>query len=367
ILGLAKASQISSGDHDLDDAISAADVNEHGRATAEVLKNASSAVVIFGVNAAQHQQASQLRVLSKLIAKAAGCAFDEIPDGANAVGLARVGAQPRSNGRDAATMLAEPPKNLIVYHAGSQDTFAPSLFDKARGDAAFCVYIGAYACNGVRRTAHAVLPIGLPPEIDGTYVNLDGVVLTVAAGARLPGDARPGWRVLRVLGSALGLPGFDFTELSELRASLPVQGAVNAQSAHELPGQAQTQPDWKRKPLGTPAPDVDAPQTTQARADRKLIRLATVPIYRSDAVLRRAPALQAHPLNRAPALRVCAGDAAMLGLIEGGKADVNGASLPVVVDAAVPRGCAWIEGGHDATKSLPPYGAALTIAKAPTS
>ncbi|MEO6967770.1 MAG: NADH-quinone oxidoreductase subunit NuoG [Rhodanobacteraceae bacterium] len=405
LLGLAKALQISSGERDLDDAIDAAEVDDHALAAAEAVKSASSSVVIFGHAAAQHPQASQLRALSKLIAKVAGCAFDEIPDGANAIGLARVGAQPRSNGRDAATMLAEPPKNLIVYHAGSQDTFAPSLFDKARSDAAFCVYIGAYACNGVRRTAHAVLPIGLPPEIDGTYINLDGMAQQVAAGAKLPGDARPGWRVLRALGGALGLPGFDFTELSELRAllSLTPRAGENV-SARSLQGHAQTKPDWKRTPLGTSVIGVDAlsplppgegrsrRQATEGRAGEGtegskrddlrrtltptplsrgegpiLIRLATVPIYRSDSVLRRAPALQAHPLNRAPALRVCADDAAMLGLIDGGKAAVNGVNLPVVVDAAVPRGCAWIEAGHGATKSLPPYGAVLTIAKARTA
>ncbi|MDQ2971928.1 MAG: NADH-quinone oxidoreductase subunit NuoG [Pseudomonadota bacterium] len=352
-------------DRDLAEAIASAKDDEDVRAWFAALRDASSKVLVFGHAAAQHPRAAQLRALSKLIARAAGCAFNEIPDGANAIGLARVGVQPTSGGRNAAAMLSTPPKNLIVWHAGSQDAFSPSLFDKARTDAVFCVYIGAYACNGVRRTAHAVLPIGLPPEIDGTYVNLDGVVQQVAAGARLPGDARPGWKVLRALGGALGLSGFDFTELSESRASLPMQGAAREQDARTLLGQAQTQPDWKRKPLGTPAPDVNAPQNSNQ--DRKLVRLATVPIYRSDAILRRAPALQAHPLNRPPALRVCADDAAMLGLIDGGKADVNGASLAVVVDAAVPRGCTWIEGGFGATKSLPPYGAALTITKAKTT
>jgi NADH-quinone oxidoreductase subunit G len=71
--------------------------------------------------------------------------------------------------------------------------------------------------------------------------------------------------------------------------------------------------------------------------------------------------LQAHPLNRAPALRICADDARTLGLLGGTRADVNGAVLPVVIDAAVPKGCAWIEAGHAATASLPPHGAALAI------
>jgi NADH-quinone oxidoreductase subunit G len=83
--------------------------------------------------------------------------------------------------------------------------------------------------------------------------------------------------------------------------------------------------------------------------------------YRRLLLLRRAKALQKHLLNRAPELRVCAEDAQVLGVLEGAQADVNGTLLPVVVDAAVPRGCAWIEAGHDGTGSLPPYGAALNI------
>jgi NADH-quinone oxidoreductase subunit G len=66
-------------------------------------------------------------------------------------------------------------------------------------------------------------------------------------------------------------------------------------------------------------------------------------------------------LNRAPALRICADDARALALLDGVKADVDGVTLPVVVDAAVPKGCAWIEAGHAATGSLPPHGAVLTI------
>src|SRR5579875_403815 len=95
-----------------------------------------------------------------------------------------------------------------------------------------------------------------------------------------------------------------------------------------------------------------------------LCRLATVPIYRSDAVVRRAKALQAHPLNRKPALRLHENDARAHGLLTGVKANVDGAVLPVVVDPAVPEGCAWIEAGHQETASLPPGGAVLTITKA---
>jgi NADH-quinone oxidoreductase subunit G len=335
MLCTAKAAGVQSDDRALADAIAAADDHEEAHRWVAALRDAASSVVILGDAATQHPQASWLRALARGIAKATGSAFNELPSGANAIGLARVGAQ--SNG-GAKEILERTPKALVTWQAGSQDAFAPAAYDKAREAAAFYVYAGAYVCEGVRRTADAVLPIGLPPEIDGTYVNVDGTAQTVAAGSTLAGESRPGWKVLRALGGALGVAGFDFTDFAGAHA-----GVVDR--------------------VGKPAPAAVAgalapkPSSTEGH----FTRVATVGIYRTDAVVRRAKALQAHPLNRAPALRICADDARTLGLLEGVKADVDGVTLPVVVDAAVPKGCAWIEAGHVATGSLPPHGAALTI------
>ena len=95
-----------------------------------------------------------------------------------------------------------------------------------------------------------------------------------------------------------------------------------------------------------------------------LSRLADWPIYRTDAVLRRATALNAHPLNRAPAVRLNADEAARRGVANGASARVGNAVLPVVVDGTVPDGAVWIEAAHDLTATLPAYGASLTLSKA---
>ena len=334
MLCTAKAAGVQSDDRTLAGAIDAADDHEEARQWIAALREAGSSVVILGDVAVQHPQASWLRALARGIAKATGSAYDELPSGANAVGLARVGAQTAGGARD---ILEQHPKALITWQAGSQDTFAPAAYDRAREAADFYVYAGGYACEGVMRSADAILPLGLPPEVDGTYVNVDGLVQSLGAGASMPGDARPGWKVLRALGGELGVGGFDFVDL----------GAVHARIRERL-----------ERPAATPPGGLGERPT---RVDGKLTRLATVGIYRTDAVVRRAQALQKHPLNRAPALRICMDDARSLGLLEGVKADVEGVQLPVVVDAAVPRGCAWIEAGHAATAALPPYGAALTI------
>jgi NADH-quinone oxidoreductase subunit G len=322
--------------------------DEAAKAWIKQLGDATASVVIVGESAVLHPSASRLRVAARFIAKATDSAYNEIPAGANAIGLARNGVRPHAGGHDAAAMLANPPKKLIVYHAGSQDTAAPAAFDRARSHADFHVYIGAYACAGVRRTAHAVLPIGLPPEIDGSYVNVDGLVQTFAAATKLPGDARPGWKVLRALGSALSLVGFDFTEIGEVRAQMAAAAAsVGAASAANPAAMEQ------RKGIAA-----------EAASAGKFVRITTTAIYRADAVLRRSPALQAHPLSRTASVALHPEDALSLGLGHGAQAQVSGIVLPVELSTRVPRGGAWIEAGHSAIASLPPYGAALDIVKA---
>jgi NADH-quinone oxidoreductase subunit G len=330
--------------------IAQAQVGDAHRALAKRLHDVEPSLVVFGEYAAQHENASLLRALAQYIALATKSAFNELPGGANAVGLARVGALPQAGGRNARTLLEQPPKAMISYHLGSQDTNSPARYDEVRSNRDFHVYIGAYACAGVRRTAHAVLPIGLPPEIDGTYVNADGIVQTLAAGAKLPGDARAGWRVLRALGAALGLAGFDANSFAEVRdaiAGYVETGYVN--------GKVGVPPTFEQPSALSPQPSLQ--------------RIATVPIYRTDAIVRRSAALQEHPLTGHCAIGLNPEDALALGLAHGAKAKVGGANgeaveLPVVITRAVPRGGAWIEKTWSETRPLPPNGGALTVTRA---
>ena len=316
------------------------------RDTIKALRDAAgSSVLVFGDYAVNHAQASLLRALAKYIAQATNTSFNEIAQGANAVGLACVGVLPQVDGRNAAALLAQPAKSLVVYNAGSQDTSAPSGFDAARSNAGFYVYIGAYACNGVKRTAHAVLPIGLPPEVDGTYVNLDGFIQTAAPGAKLPGDARAGWRVLRALGASLGLEGFGAIDIADVRAAIKDKIATKYTTSHS--GKVNT---------------------TSAPGSGGLQRIATVPIYRTDSVLRRCAALQTHPLTGNAAIGLHPEDAIALGLSQGAHAKIGAGDkevvLPVVITRAVPRGGAWIEAGWSETGALPIDGTGLTVVRA---
>src|SRR5207344_1532516 len=87
-----------------------------------------------------------------------------------------------------------------------------------------------------------------------------------------------------------------------------------------------------------------------------LERIVTTPIYHSDAVLRRAPALNAHPLTHGARAVLNAEDALALGLTDGAMAKVGDgvgtAMLPVHVSPRVPKGAIWVETNYEATAPL---------------
>ncbi|HET9032591.1 MAG TPA: NADH-quinone oxidoreductase subunit NuoG [Dokdonella sp.] len=339
VLGLARAANDAGklpASSSLARVLANAKADDSAQSLVSQLAEASASVIILGESAVQHANAAWLRSAAKFIARATDSGYNELPSGANAIGLTDAGVSPQKAGRDAVAMLANPPKSLIVYHAGSADFANPAAFDKARSDADFYLYIGAFACEGVRSKADAVLPIGLLPEIDASFTNVDGFVQTVAAGAKPPGDARPGWKVLRALGSALALEGFGFTEIAEVRAQMSKASAKTGE-----PGE-----------LANPAP---APGSFE--------RIATTAIYRVDAVLRRSPALNAHPLTRGAMVSLNPADATTLGLGHGDKARVNDVVLGVELDPAVPPGAAWVEAGYAEVGGIPAHGSALKIAR----
>ncbi len=321
------------------DAASQAIASDASDALAALLRDAQRAVIVLGEAAVTHPQASWLRRAAHALAQATGAAVNELPLGANAIGLARSGVLPQA--RDARAMLAQPRKAYVLYGIEPAQDFAdqPTAL-RALLKASAVVAFTAFADETTRRVAQVMLPIGLTPEIDGTYVNVDGVAQAAAAAAKPPGQARAGWRVLRALGAQMNLPGFDFIELAQWRAGLAPREVAGGSGLAERV-----------------APTEGALQSIATRA-----------IYRIDALLRRAAPLAAHPLNAGARVALNPEDALARGLSEGAIARIDDgrgtAALPVAVTTRVPRGAAWIERGYDATAPIAGTGASLTVTRA---
>ncbi|MBD8526827.1 NADH-quinone oxidoreductase subunit NuoG [Pseudomarimonas arenosa] len=337
---LAVAKQLSEGREappaGLASAISAASADAEASAFAESLSKAERPLIQVGELALNHVDGAWVRELLGYIARCCGARINQLWAGANALGLSQHGVEP--SGLDAKHMIDSARAGYLLYGIEPALDIACGNALGALAEAKQVVAFTAYANDTLRDLAQVLLPIGLLPEINASLTNATGETQTVQAGAKLPGEARAGWRVLRALGEQLGLAGFDFNELSEL----PAAKSDAARRGSEL-GERHSNGEG-------------------------LQRIATTPIYGCDAVVRRAAPLQAHPLSRPAELRIHPEDALARGLSQGAMAKVSDplgtSTLPVVIDAGVARGSVWIESHHPATAALAGTGHVLSVNKA---
>ncbi|WP_242162905.1 NADH-quinone oxidoreductase subunit NuoG [Lysobacter sp. M15] len=294
------------------------------------LGGANAPVVIVGAVAESGPHASAIRAAATAFAKAANATLCRIPQGANALGLARAGVLPAS--RDAQAMLREPRAAYVIYGIEPGLDFADQATALKSLKSAQVVAFSHFACKSTRSVADVILPIGALPEIEASLTNLDGREQRTVAAGKLPGEARAGWRVLRALGAELEVPGFEFTDIEGLRAAVA-----------------------SAKPR-VPASVASASANRGNGAEHGLEVAVSQAIYRSDGVTRRASALQAHPLTVGPRAVVHPDEAKRLGLADGAMAkfsnDAGTATLQVAVDDRVAPGCVWIESGYGATAPL---------------
>src|SRR5690606_33736016 len=293
---------------------------------AGALRAGDRAAVIVGALAESGPHAGAIRAAATSLAGSTGAALCRIPQGANALGLANAGVLPASH--DARSMLEQARSAYVLYGIEPGLDFADQAQALKSLKGAQVVAFSQFACESTRAVADVILPIGALPEIDATLTNLDGREQQAVAGAKLPGEARPGWRVLRMLGAGLGLEDFGFVDIAGLRAGM---------SAVPVAPAATREGDVADSGGG--------------------LELATAPaIYRGDAVVRRAAALQAHPLTLGPQITLNPEDARRIGVADQAMVKVSNhagtATLKASVSDSVAAGSAWVERGYGATAAL---------------
>ncbi len=301
--------------------------------------------VLLGNAAAQHPQAEQLRAWVQWIAQATGGHFGVIGEAANSVGGYLVNAWPQSGGLNAAAMVEQPRRAYLLFNCEPEyDTANPAAALKALGGADTVIAFSAYR-NGALDYADAILPITPFTETSGTFVNCEGRVQSFNGVVRPLGESRPGWKVLRVLGNALGLAGFDYDTPEAVRAE-----AVPA----DVPA------------LLSNAAGVEL--TVPAAVDKEAERIADVPVYFSDPIVRRAASLQKTSDAKPPRASANARTLAGLGLKAGHKArlrqDEASALLECAVDDRLPDGVVRVPAAPASTSTLGPMFGAVVLERA---
>ena len=288
--------------------LSAVVVDESARALAQLLTGGAASALFLGAAVAHHPDAAAIASLAQALASATGATLGWLVDGANTVAAHLVGAVPGPGGRDAAAMVAEPlSAYLLLGLEPGLDHAAGAAARAAMAQADTVIALSAYRSTELLEVADCLLPITPFTETAGSFVNLAGTVQSFQGVVRPRGEARPAWKVLRVLGNLLQLPGFDAETIEAVRAQ-----ALPADPSSRLSNQVSG-------PITVPVPRPG------------LQRLAEVPIYAVDPIVRRAASLQQTADAAAPCVRLSAATLAALGLSAGQSVRITQGSGSVVL------------------------------------
>jgi NADH-quinone oxidoreductase subunit G len=235
------------------------------QAIATSLLSGERKALLLGNAAAHHAKASCLLSLANWMAAQTGASVGYLGEAANTVGAQLVKAQPVQGGMNTAHMLqADALKALFLLNIEpAQDCAGGQAAMAHLGRTAMVVTLSPFKTN--LDISDVLLPISPFTETAGTFVNTEGRAQSFHGVVRPLGETRPAWKVWRVLGSLLNLPGFGFDSIEEVRAqALPTDMAARLSNACNQ--------------AIDPTPATQAPVTAS--------------IYQLDGLVRRAPALQ---------------------------------------------------------------------------
>ena len=322
-------------------------------AIAEHLKTADNASIILGSQAMMMPYLADIRTLAMSIATATGASFGYLTEGANSAGAwlsgnvphrGLAGEKSEQSGKTVAQMLADGQKAfLLMGIEPALDVADPALCVSALDKADCVVSLTPYVSDSLKASSDILLPVAATLETSGTFMNIEGRVQGFRGAAPCKGDGRPGWKVLRVLGNLLDLPGFDYISSEEIRDELL----------------AKTD-RVEMNNLNVSTHEVSLPEPVEG-----LTRIGGVATYHEDAQVRRATSLLKTADGRDTRLRINPEMIKNLGLEDAEKVLVtqsdNSCSLTFVADESIPDDCIWLSAGTESSACLGALFTRLTV------
>ena len=318
----------------LADAVKSAKVSGRHKEIAQQLTDAESATVLLGNIANMHPQLSALRALAEAIAKETSCSFGYLTEGCNAAGAWLAGAVPHrgagGSSEDIVTgkNISEITKEklaacLLLNIEPDTDAADANALMATLNDADFVVSITAYNSASVKQAADVMLPAANFMETSGTYVNAEGFWQSFKGAVKPKGGARPAWKILRVLGNLTGVDGFEYMSSDDVKAEVRSQ-CESIELSNALNSSVSVKTD----------------------VATELHRSSDVPMYATDAIVRRAASLQKTVDAQSMCVRLNTAEADRLGVSAASTVTVkqgdNSATLMLVIDDSIPDASAWI-------------------------
>ncbi|MHB1175187.1 MAG: NADH-quinone oxidoreductase subunit NuoG [Sulfuriferula sp.] len=314
-------------------------VGAAARAIAASLTGAERRAVFLGNLAQHHPQYADLHSLAEVIAGLAGANFGCLGESANSVGAYIAGAVPSKSGlkagMNAAAMMATPRKAYLLLGAEPElDCNDPAAAMRALQSADMVVAMSAYKHSALEY-ADVLLPIAPFSETSGTFISTEGRVQSFNGTVKPLGETRPAWKVLRVLGTMLGVKGFDYDTSEAVRQdALGGSGLAAGALNNRLSG----------------------PVLQSAAITGTLTRVGEVPMYQADAIVRRAASLHGTRAAALPNASMHSALLARLGLADGAMVTVRQGEARAVVralaDDRLPDQCVRLAAAHPLTATL---------------
>jgi NADH-quinone oxidoreductase subunit G len=320
------------------------------QAIADSLASGERVAIFLGNFAQQHPQASQLQLLAQHIAALCGATFGFFGEAANSVGGYLAQAVPfasAEHGMNASAMLAAPRKAYILLNVEAElDMHNPQQALAAMGAADMVVALSAYKHHATEY-ADVLLPITPFTETSGTFISSEGRVQSFKGTVQPLGESRPAWKVLRVLGNMLDIPGFDYNNSEAVRDEVLAGTDLPAKLGNVLHGVSLQAANWEVAGLQ---------------------RVSDVPIYATDAIVRRAASLQKTRDAAAPRALMHSVELKKLNLQSGEMIKLTqehgSARLSVIADDSLPHGVVRVAAGHAVTAELGAMFGAIMVERA---
>ncbi len=220
----------------LKELIASVEVSAKQTKIAEMLLNSKNTSVILGLAAVEFSRAGHLRQLAKAVAILSNSTYGFLSHGANSAGAYLAGAIPHRgpagadvgpDGESFEQMVSAGKKALILLKTElSKDSVLSKQAVKMAQDAEFVVSLSSFADDEAFEYADVILPIAGYLESAGSYINVNGLWQDFSASVTAPGQAKPAWKVLRVLGNLLNLKNFDYVSAQDVMQE--VKGRMGA-------------------------------------------------------------------------------------------------------------------------------------------
>lgn len=278
----------------------------------QALLQADKTSIILGADVLNHPDAAAVYAIAQDLAGATDSILGVLPQAANSIGAEVLGVAAKKNEHSIAAQIDQPKQAVMLLNIEpdmdvANGAAAIAALKQAQTVMAFTVYDSEI----LRDVADVMLPITPFTETSGSFISMEGRLQSFHGVVQAYGEAKPLWKVLRVLGNVLELPGFEYENTQQILA--------DALDREQLPALLNNH----LQPV------------TPSDLRFSLVRIGGVSLYATDGIVRRSIPLQKTIHAVVPQARANSTTLTALGLADGESAQARQGKNTVVVTVAV--------------------------------